>query len=559
MTPSTVAPIVEKPVVTIENKPLAQGGWISRHLNRSFWALPADDKAHIQLGIVPSAQEVSVRSDHDFKIRVFEEHRTWDVYSPARVQWKIAFDAVVRPAIVRYYPTVQDTLMPARQKPSFEAVRPWITRGFVRAGWVGPPKMDAWKAYDQLLYRHFLALDFMESEQEAENYCKKVTAQYKNKCHVIARIELPMLGSATLRSVQGNYEKSFTGLVEIVPAPQRTVIIENVPTELLGGNPQDIPLTQSVYVLPNMQQQLSVVQSIDMQQYLESLIPEETYPSAPLQALKTQAIIARTYVYAQSSASALDHRSTTKPLEPFQMCITTACQAYHGQKQFFPNVRKAVVQTQNMVLREPQGDFAQTFYHASSGGRTETNRYAFGGVAKSYLHGTSDFLGLSAPTNLQDEAQLRLHILQKAPTYCSASSMGGPGQFWQRTVSKPALSRLAKQWGLATPIDRIEVLSRGVSGRVTKMAFYAGTQRKVLYSELAIRRALGNLPSSMMVFDIKKQGNRITSLHIFGRGQGHGVGLSQVGAIGRAERGQNYWQILQAYYPGTRLSTPMNR
>jgi SpoIID/LytB domain protein len=91
------------------------------------------------------------------------------------------------------------------------------------------------------------------------------------------------------------------------------------------------------------------------------------------------------------------------------------------------------------------------------------------------------------------------------------------------------------------------------------MAFYAGTQRKVLYSELAIRRALGNLPSSMMVFDIKKQGNRITSLHIFGRGQGHGVGLSQVGAIGRAERGQNYWQILQAYYPGTRLSTPMNR
>jgi SpoIID/LytB domain protein len=83
----------------------------------------------------------------------------------------------------------------------------------------------------------------------------------------------------------------------------------------------------------------------------------------------------------------------------------------------------------------------------------------------------------------------------------------------------------------------------------------SGSKRKFIADQYVIRQKLGGLRSSLFVFDpIVGGAGEIEKLIIYGGASGHGVGMSQVGAIGRAEHGQKYPEILKAYYPTTRLT-----
>ena len=109
--------------------------------------------------------------------------------------------------------------------------------------------------------------------------------------------------------------------------------------------------------------------------------------------------------------------------------------------------------------------------------------------------------------------------------------------------------------GLNPPLQSVEVLQRGFSGRAIVLKLTTATGHKLVNGELPIRSLFGGLPSSFAVFEAQIKGKAIRSLTILGRGSGHGVGLSQMGAIGRALDGQDYEQILETYYPGTILTS----
>ena len=94
----------------------------------------------------------------------------------------------------------------------------------------------------------------------------------------------------------------------------------------------------------------------------------------------------------------------------------------------------------------------------------------------------------------------------------------------------------------------LEVTGRGVSGRARALAVVGDAGRAVVEGELRIRRLLGNLPSAMFV--VERGGGGVV-LH--GGGWGHGVGMCQWGAVGRAEAGQGYREILRAYYSGAEV------
>ncbi|HQP96450.1 MAG TPA: stage II sporulation protein SpoIID, partial [Myxococcota bacterium] len=93
-----------------------------------------------------------------------------------------------------------------------------------------------------------------------------------------------------------------------------------------------------------------------------------------------------------------------------------------------------------------------------------------------------------------------------------------------------------------------EVMGRGVSGRMTRLKVI-GTQAAVeIAPELRIRQALGSLKSSTFVWD---RGDG--SVTFIGAGFGHGVGMCQNGAIGMADAGRTYQQILAHYYSGSEV------
>jgi stage II sporulation protein D len=112
----------------------------------------------------------------------------------------------------------------------------------------------------------------------------------------------------------------------------------------------------------------------------------------------------------------------------------------------------------------------------------------------------------------------------------------------------------------ASSISRVEdvkVSRRTPSGRVAAVEFKLNG-RRVSVSGQAVRRAFRLQDGGMLrstAFDVQERadGARVSWLAIDGGGAGHGVGFCQWGAVGRARDGQDYGQILAAYYPSTRV------
>ncbi|MEZ4846143.1 MAG: SpoIID/LytB domain-containing protein [Bdellovibrionota bacterium] len=364
----------EPPRIILHPKPLGNGGIITRDLFRSFWILPGQDSDHLRVGIIPSAKTIRLRSPHNFTIRVYGEHESYDIASPGGVTWEFEFDSIIRPPVLRYLVTVGDASIQDPRDLSDVPVKKWKDLGFSQAQWIGPPKMDSWNDNGSLK-RFFVTLSIEQDRATAESFCKtRISKKYFKPCRVITRMDLPHLARGKFKAVASNFEKEFEGVIEII-SKKDAIEIFDVKTSLLSENRETLRYKPSIFVVPNLENELSLVQSTPLDEYLKSVVPSEIFPEAPLEALKAQAVIARTYAF-QSK----DHYSD----KPFLTCASTLCQVYLGEKtkNASRGIAKAVDQTHDMVLKEPSGFFAETFYHGSSGGKTDVKQWVLGGAPK---------------------------------------------------------------------------------------------------------------------------------------------------------------------------------
>jgi|GEM_PF-5468876 len=524
-------------IIKLEPSQLSSSGLLSRDLYRSFWVLPSKDEDPIHIGLIPSSKKIEVSSEHSFRIRVHQEHKSWDIVSPPGMSWTIEFSKRLRPKMVRYFATIEHRMLKPGQHLENNLLLPWIDTGFKKTQWVGPPKMDARNTKSQIT-RHFLALDVFSQKQQAEEFCQRFEAGHSQACTVVGRMDLPALGRGILRGFDGRFSESFTGLLEMIPSP--TIDLHHVPTKLLSDDKKSLTIRDSLFVIPNAQNELTVVEVLSLKDYLSGVIPTEIFPNAPLEALKAQAIIARTYTLSQLWSR--------YALEPFYTCVTTRCQAYHGRKKIHKNVLRSIQETKNLVLKNSDEpfDFTQTFYHASSGGITDDSDIIFG-TQTFYPGATVDLLSHHR-LDLKQTLNVRKLIDQGIPTYCAQNSFSKGHEKWHKKLSSKTLKQM-----LGQSIKDIRVLKRGVSGRAIKLRIVFASSEKIIHGELNIRKAFGGLPSSLF-YMIKKQNHQgLSQVSFVGRGRGHGVGLSQLGAIGRAQAGQNMRKILNAYYPTTIL------
>jgi stage II sporulation protein D len=315
---------------------------------------------------------------------------------------------------------------------------------------------------------------------------------------------------------------------------------------------------------------MTVVNTLPLEEYLYGIIAKEISPNWPFEAVKAQAVAARTY--------ALYNRNKYQN-DGYDVCATTDCQVYGGRESEVPRAIKAVDATTGQVILY-QGKPIPAYFHSSSGGYTENSENVWGTYLP-YLRGVVDYDQNSPQYNW--EKQLKPsefeEVLSKA-----GYNLG--------TIKAIGISPLGSQ-----PMSTID---RGVSGRV-KIIRIIGSNGSIQLTGEKLRKIL-SLRSSL--FDIHvmlpvqksiefeitdsvgNQGNKKVEINlpstnekgfvtdkedirrisgrpneiivISGLGWGHGIGLSQWGAKAMAEKGPQddptyFKEILKHYYQGVEI------
>lgn len=306
-----------------------------------------------------------------------------------------------------------------------------------------------------------------------------------------------------------------------IPADKKfTVKAGDLKAEFVEIRPEKIPLKDLRTMIGDKKyfggvrfnkdgKKFTVINLVPIEEYLRGVLPDEMSPSYPLEALKAQAVAARSF--------ALKNRDKHKK-DGFDLCDKTHCQVYVGAKTF-ETTDKAVEETCGEILTYKE-KLIETSFHADSGGMTED---------------VSDVWGRATPYLIAVKEVFK----QVEP--------------WTVKVSvKDFSSRFGENFGVLKKIELSEMRigqgakDRTSSGRVN-FAQIVGSKKTLKLSGTELRRKF-SLPSTL--FDMKLDGNEV----IFtGYGSGHGVGMSQKGAKSYALDGWSYKKILEHYYHDSKL------
>jgi SpoIID/LytB domain protein len=239
--------------------------------------------------------------------------------------------------------------------------------------------------------------------------------------------------------------------------------------------------------------------------------------------------------------------------DPFMLCAEVHCQAYRGEAARTARTDEAVRVTRGEALFGfADRTLVDAVYSAMCGGHGEDNDRVWGNAPSPSLRGRPDLPPDEAARwagGLSDEARLRAFLAAAPDAYCRRPAASRKDRFrWERRLSRSDLDAALAPLGVG-PVRRVEVGARGISGRARILEVEGDGGRAEIVGELRIRRLLGNLPSAMFVVD--RDGDGVA---LRGGGWGHGAGMCQWGAVGRAEAGQGYRDILRAYYSGAEVT-----
>jgi SpoIID/LytB domain protein len=263
-----------------------------------------------------------------------------------------------------------------------------------------------------------------------------------------------------------------------------------------------------------------------------------------MEALKAQAVTARGEVLAKIG---LQHLA-----DPYLLCSEQHCAVYRGRSGEAASTSRAVEATRGEALFAQDGHLVDSVYSAICGGHTEDNENVWGGVPDPNLRGRPDLLGHAS---ILPSPDLAAYLDAKLPSACHLSSFTNESRYrWTRRFTAEELNRLTASLGIGE-VQAMGVLERGVSGRAIRLALSGLLGATEIRGELNIRKRFGMLNSSMFVVSAERDAKGRPTAWVFkGGGWGHGVGMCQVGAIGRAEAGQSYRDILRFYFSGAEVS-----
>lgn len=301
----------------------------------------------------------------------------------------------------------------------------------------------------------------------------------------------------------------------------------------------------SVLFTADRQGKIAVVNQVDLEDLLKGLVPSEIFAKAHPEALKAQAVTARGEVLAKIG---LKHLA-----DPYVLCTEQHCAVYRGVGGEAATTNAAVDATRGEAAFDAQDRLVDSVYSAVCGGHTEDNDVVWGGVPNASLRGRPDVLpGKPLPTS---PTNLSGFLSADAGWACKVSTFSQASKFrWEKRFTAKELDEKLQPLELGH-IMAMTVSERGVSGRARLLQVSGELGATTLRGELTIRKAFGMLNSAMFELKVERDAKGRPIAWVFsGGGWGHGVGLCQIGAIGRAEAGQTYRQILEHYFNGAQVA-----
>jgi stage II sporulation protein D len=282
---------------------------------------------------------------------------------------------------------------------------------------------------------------------------------------------------------------------------------------------------------------LFVVNVLGLEDYLRGVVPREIgpRPAAEAAAVAAQAVAARTY--------------TVKRLEqynslPFDLYADVQDQVYHGIDDENAVADGAVLDTRGLILAEDGGGPIEAYYSSTCGGRRAD-------IAVVWPH-REVFPSLRGGA----DGVAGHEWCRTSPHFAWTESWTGTrlGELVRRNV--PGLLELPPGSVRGELVD-LRVVGRGPSGRIGGVEYVTTAGSWTVpgdQNRWVLRRPGGGILRSVLVeLDVERRGGRVVRVTARGHGNGHGVGMCQTGAIGRAQAGQDFRTILRAYYPGAKL------
>ncbi len=262
-----------------------------------------------------------------------------------------------------------------------------------------------------------------------------------------------------------------------------------------------------VVVDPKRRGRVQVINRLPLETYLLGIVGSEMSPRWPIEALRTQAVAARTY--------AMQRRAMMRAAgRPYDLAATVISQVYKGAERIRPSVIEAVKSTRGEVISHKH-DLIEALFHSTCGGKTVSARQAFGG---------------NVP-----------YLVPRTCNWCRQSSR----YRWNMSVSLSDMSKRLKKAGLTK--GAIRKVERKLGAKKVTIRDARGTRK---FKPRAVRKALGFSKLYSERFSAVTRGSKVT---FKGLGFGHGVGMCQWGAHGQAKAGRSYREILAYYYPGTEI------
>lgn len=312
----------------------------------------------------------------------------------------------------------------------------------------------------------------------------------------------------------------------------------SLPCTLIAENPSNLIKVQQnryrdlIVLISEKSGTFSVVNHIDVEQYLRGVVPLEIgkRSEALIESLKAQAVAARTYTY---------KRMAERRKAPFDMTATVQDQVYGGADVEYRESDMAIKLTADLIL--VFGDsLVQAYYHSTCGGKTANIEDVWDKPQCGYLRSINDIDSVGRP-------------------YCRISPRFNWTEKWpSRDFFAATRMNLEKMYpGKGGALSAISVKALFSCGRVKTCSFTGNGWNLDLGGDklrFIIRRPDdGNSILRSANFKILSMDSK--EIVISGVGYGHGVGMCQMGAIGRAECGQTFDTILKAYYSGVTICT----
>jgi len=256
-----------------------------------------------------------------------------------------------------------------------------------------------------------------------------------------------------------------------------------------------------------------VINYLGLEDYLQGVVKNEMSSKWPMEALKAQTVLARTYALKKIEQP----RS-----EKYDLVATVEDQVYSGAAAQDPSTAQAIEATRGEVLYY-NGVLAEVFYHSCCGGRTEAAEFVWNGHGTTYLQ------------------PVKCESCQECPYY-----------FWRfpetGVISPEELAAKLGYQGESVEEVAVSELSPSLRALKLKVRFKGGYTTEIAGGDFRLRLGREGVRSNFF-----KVQNARDGFVFYGSGSGHGVGLCQWGARGLAEQGESYREILKYYFPGTEV------